>query len=104
MTNGFQEIRWQHLSVALLLIFLVRPLVGMLSFAACDMPKFEKFVISFFGIRGIGTIYYLAFAHNALNDFDMINDVWQVATCCIVISIVIHGISAKILMPKLEDK
>ncbi len=103
-TNGLGGIDWQHIAIAMALIFVLRPVVGMIAFAFCDIPKDEKFVISFFGIRGIGTIYYLAFAHNELSGFSQIDDVWYIATCCIIISIIVHGISAKILMPKLENQ
>jgi len=104
ITTGLDGLTWQHITIALALIFVLRPVVGMLSFSACEMPKLEKFVISFFGIRGIGTIYYLAFAHNAISDFGQIDDVWYVANCCIVISIIVHGIAAKLIMPRLEDR
>ena len=102
-TNGLEGLDWRHVTIATVLIFIIRPLSALISFLFYKNPKREKLVISFFGIRGVGTIYYLAFAHNELNNFSMIDDVWYVATCCIIISIVVHGIAAKIVMPKIEN-
>lgn len=102
-SNGIAELSWKHIAVAVLLIFLIRPLVGMISFSRFKASIFEKFIISFFGIRGIGTIYYLSFAQNQIKDFKNINELWLVASCCIIISIVVHGLAAKFLIPKLEE-
>src|SRR3546814_20706193 len=42
----------------------VRPAAGLLSLVGSKLPWREQLVISFFGIRGMGSIYYLAFALN----------------------------------------
>mgnify|MGYP006190436095 CR=1 FL=1 len=53
----------------------------------------ERLVISAFGIRGIGSIYYLAFALNE-TVFEQAAELWALVALVIVISIVAHGMTA----------
>ena len=82
---------WTILFTALT-ILVVRPFAGLISLAALELPWREKLVISFFGIRGVGTIYYLAFALNQAN-FPEAERLWSVAALVILVSIVLHGIT-----------
>jgi hypothetical protein len=52
---------WQAGVYTLLAILVVRPLCGWISLLGSKQPPGEAAVISFFGIRGLGTIYYLAY-------------------------------------------
>ena len=65
---------WPILGFAVIAIFLIRPLAGWLSFIGRPEPPDEKAIISFFGIRGIGSFYYLAFALSvdAFEETDML--------------------------------
>jgi NhaP-type Na+/H+ or K+/H+ antiporter len=49
-------------------------------------------VISVFGIRGLGTIYYLAYATGQAA-FDDANTLWATGLLIVLISIVVHGIA-----------
>ena len=82
---------WTILFTALT-ILVVRPFAGLISLAALELPWREKLVISFFGIRGVGTIYYLAFALNQAH-FPEAERLWSVAALVILVSIVLHGIT-----------
>ena len=75
-----------------LTILVVRPFAGLISLAALELPWREKLVISFFGIRGVGTIYYLAFALNQAH-FPEAERLWSVAAFVVLVSIVLHGIT-----------
>jgi NhaP-type Na+/H+ or K+/H+ antiporter len=63
ITSGalFEPVSWSVVLFALVTIFLIRPLVGWVSLAGSSLPNDEKTVISFFGIRGLGSAYYLAY-------------------------------------------
>jgi NhaP-type Na+/H+ or K+/H+ antiporter len=56
---------WSSISYALLAIFVVRPLAGWICLAGLARPPTERTVISFFGIRGLGSIYYLSYVSKA---------------------------------------
>ncbi len=88
--------------VALLAVFVIRPLAGVAGFIGFDgVPWRERLAISFFGVRGIGSIYYLAYALNA-TDFVGAEELWAVAAITIVISVVVHGIAGTPVMEKLD--
>ena len=83
---------WTGVLFAILTIFVVRPLAGWISLAATPPPTAERLAISFFGIRGIGTIYYLAYALGK-HPFEQTNLIWSTAAFIILISILLHGIT-----------
>lgn len=79
--------------IALVLVLLIRPLCGIIGLIGFNKIKWkERFAISFLGIRGIGSIYYLAYALNH-QDFEGSNRLWSLVILVIVISIFIHGIT-----------
>ena len=47
--------------VALAIVLVVRPLTGMIGFIGWRRPMREKLILAFFGIRGVGSFYYLAY-------------------------------------------
>ncbi|MXN89600.1 hypothetical protein GR160_00020 [Flavobacterium sp. Sd200] len=48
--------------LTVLFLLLVRPVSSYVSLWRCAIEKRQKFVISFFGIRGMGSLFYLSFA------------------------------------------
>ena len=83
--------------VALALLLVIRPLLGRLSLIGTHIKNSEKWALSFLGVRGIGSLYYLAYAHNRA-DFEGIEWVWGIVITTVVLSILIHGITAKPLL------
>ena len=53
---------WQFVLFGLASIFIIRPLCAYFSVIRSDLQKKEKFMISFFGIKGVGSLFYLSFA------------------------------------------
>lgn len=86
---------------ALVFVLLVRPLVGYLSLARSALPTRERWAISVFGIRGIGSFYYLAFAFNH-GRFDEQPRLWAIVTLVVLLSILIHGVSVSGAMQHLD--
>ena len=56
------HLTWGGFAVALGLVLLVRPLAGWLSLAGLDWDPRDRRAAAFYGIRGIGSLYYLAYA------------------------------------------
>lgn len=85
-----QELSWQSLTYAGLALFVVRPLCGWVSLFGSRQPISERGVISFFGIRGLGTIYYLAYGMSHAT-FEAPGQLWATASVTILLSILLHG-------------
>lgn len=88
-------------AAAMLLVVVVRPAAGYVGLLGRDEPWQERLAIAFFGIRGIGSLYYLAYAANHA-DFDAISEVWAIVTATILLSALLHGLTAMPTMRRLD--
>jgi len=82
------------------LVLIARPILGFMSLWKTGLSYKERFFISSFGIRGIGSVFYLTYAVKH-GDFENINSVYAIVALVILISIVLHGLTAKRLLRKL---
>lgn len=85
-------IDWRVLVVVVLAIAFVRPIIGWMSLIGTGHPPGETMIIAVFGIRGLGSIYYLAYATGQA-EFQSVQTVWATVLLIIVVSIVVHGIA-----------
>ena len=93
------------LGIALALVFVVRPLAGL---AVLALPGSggswpDRLRIAVFGVRGMGSIFYIAYAQTHA-DFADIDAVWRIGALVILLSIVLHGFGAAIWMPSGVDE
>lgn len=91
-TGGLADLTWQGAALGLLLLLVIRPLAGLVSFLPSDLPLVERVAISYFGIRGVGSLYYLAYAHNS-GQFPEIDAIWSIVNFTMLVSVILHGIS-----------
>ncbi|RYD81109.1 MAG: sodium:proton antiporter [Sphingobacteriales bacterium] len=84
-------------------VIVVRPVVSFISLLGNSTPLKEKFAISFFGIRGMGSIYYLAFAFGEAK-FKQQDALWAIVTFTILISVILHGLTAAPVMKRIGTK
>ncbi len=111
MTNGLlRNLPWQAALLTLLLLFVIRPLSGLVAMgfrsSTCRigdhvLTKGERLAISFFGVRGVGSLYYLAYATGEA-DFDETQLLWSTVAFTIGLSVLVHGITATPVMRRLE--
>lgn len=94
-------LRLADIGFALAFVLLVRPLAGALALVRSPLPGRERWMISFFGIRGVGSFYYLAFALNH-GRFDQHPRLWAIVTLVVLLSIALHGIFATGAMARLD--
>ena len=94
-----EPLTFSMIAVSLAIIFLVRPICGLIAFMGSDLPKHKKWVITFFGIRGIGSIYYLTYGIY-MADFAQSDELWAITIFIIVVSVIVHGVSAKPIMER----
>lgn len=85
--DGF---RWQVLVVVVVVVFLIRPLSGWIALAGSPLSGVERSAVAFFGIRGFGSVYYLAYALTE-TDIDGADTLWAIVALTILASIVVHG-------------
>lgn len=95
-----ENITWHSVIFSLLCIFLIRPASAWLSLYSAGLHRKERLAISFFGIKGIGSFFYLAFALQEA-EYREENLLWTIVSCVVLFSIVIHGITASYAMRKL---
>lgn len=80
-------------AVGLGIVLVIRPAAGLVSLIGAGLDHRVRRAISFFGIRGMGTVYYLAHAVTE-ERFPHALEVWAVAIFVVIASIVVHGITA----------
>lgn len=97
------SLTWAGAAIGLALIFVIRPLAGLLSESFSDLPFAGKCAIAFLGVRGMGSIYYLAYGQNH-GDFAQFNQLWAVASFTILVSIIVHGVVAGPLISYVERR
>jgi NhaP-type Na+/H+ or K+/H+ antiporter len=85
------------------IIFVIRPLSAKLSLVFHRQHWEEKAVIAFFGIRGLGSFYYLAFAFGHAQ-FDNVKVLWVTLCFTVLASIVLHGVSVTYVMRYLDRR
>jgi len=89
--------------IGLAFIFIIRPVMAFIPLIREKITFREKIAISFFGIRGIGSFYYLAFALTEAT-FAEEKELWSIAGFMVLLSIVVHGIAASPVMSYLDLK
>lgn len=84
-------------AIALALVFVIRPLFGWLSLAGADIRGRDRWVVAFYGVRGVGSVYYLAYAAGKVEFWDE-DRLWALVGLAILISTLLHGFTAGIVV------
>ncbi|WP_066723838.1 cation:proton antiporter [Sphingomonas pituitosa] len=92
---------WRDAALAATILLIVRPLAGLLGLWGYPADRGEKLTLAFFGIRGVGTIYYLAYGinHMAVGHAERL---WGVAGLVVLFSILLHGLTVTPIMRSLD--
>lgn len=86
------------IGLALLLFIVVRPLAVWLTTWRCEMPRARRLLIGWLGIRGIGSINYIAFAWVHGLQGSEAQQMVDMALTIVVCSVVLHGITVTPLL------
>ncbi|TFW06478.1 sodium:proton antiporter [Oxalobacteraceae bacterium OM1] len=84
--------------IGVLLLLVIRPLAAGLSLAGAPITRVQRRLMSWFGIRGIGSLYYLLFVLQYHWDPQLMQRFVPLVLTAVTVSIVAHGISATPLM------
>ena len=88
----------KNLADLVLLFFIIRPLAILGGLARTPLGNAEKGLIGWFGIRGIGSLYYLAYAVQQGLPQPRTDAVANTVLAAIAISVAMHGITVTPLM------
>ncbi len=94
----------QVLLIAGLTIFLVRPIATWISTIGDDLRPTTRLLLGWFGIRGVGSLYYLFYALNKGIPNDIGTQISWITLFTVAASVVIHGISTTPLMNWYEKR
>jgi NhaP-type Na+/H+ or K+/H+ antiporter len=97
----FGALSWPVVAVTVLILFVVRPVSGWISLAGHKITSGEKAAIAFFGIRGLGSFYYVAYALGQA-EFETPQIIWVTVCSVVLLSIVIHGVLVTPVMRHLD--
>jgi len=84
---------WQHAIVGFGLILVIRPLAGVVGLLGTNYSFRERALIAFYGVRGIGSIYYLGYAATHIEFIDEA-PLWALVSFTIFASTILHGLTA----------
>lgn len=89
-SGALSPLGWKEALVGIAIVSLVRPLTGLLSLLGSGLDRRQRWVAASFGIRGVGSVYYLAHA-GVVGDFAQIERLWAITIFVICLSLVVHG-------------
>lgn len=81
-----------------LFFILIRPVSVWIGLLGAPVSRDQRMLMSWFGIRGIGSIYYLMYAINHGLPFALAEPIVAITLATVTVSIVLHGISVTPLM------
>lgn len=105
LMNGILTLTdWKGIAFALSFVLIIRPLAGLIGLIGVKDGIRTKLAISFLGIRGIGSVFYLAWAFTQYNGFEQKNELYAITAYVILISIVVHGLTAPSIINYFVEK
>ncbi|MDQ0983058.1 sodium:proton antiporter [Streptomyces sp. V2I9] len=93
-SGGLAALTWRGAAVGVLLHLLIRPVTGLLAQLRGPGRPNERAAVAFFGIRGIGSLFYLAYAVGEGGFGPYEREMWAVVVFAVLISVVVHGVAA----------
>ena len=94
-------VSWIDVAVALVILLVIRPLTGLIGLAGLKADRGERLTLAFFGIRGVGSIYYLAYGLNHA-DVAGAERLWGLVGLVVLLSILLHGLTVTPIMRSLD--
>jgi NhaP-type Na+/H+ or K+/H+ antiporter len=86
---------WNAVALALFVFFVARPLAVWIGLLPSRSPRRLKLLMGWFGVRGIGSLYYLMYAiENGISQ-SLALQLIQFTLIVITLSILLHGITVK---------
>lgn len=112
LTRGLLEaLDWRGVAIGLGLVLVIRPLAAYLALSVRPVPvgepggltRAERGATAFFGVRGVGSVFYLAYAAGQVEAFGQ-DWLWSTVGFTVVASVLVHGVTAGPVMGLLERR
>ncbi|MGK5023302.1 cation:proton antiporter [Janthinobacterium sp. RB2R34] len=95
---------WRTFGMALFLILVARPVSVMLGLLGSDTGMRLRGMAAWFGVRGIGSVFYLCYAINHGLPEGLARELSNMTIVVVMVSIVVHGISVTPLLNRYWGK
>jgi NhaP-type Na+/H+ or K+/H+ antiporter len=95
-------LQWIDVGAAVVILLVVRPLTGLIGMLGHKADLTERLTLAFFGIRGVGSIYYLAYGLNHMENVGGGDRLWAIVGLIILLSILMHGVTVTPVMRMLD--
>jgi NhaP-type Na+/H+ or K+/H+ antiporter len=89
---------WPVAGFAVVVVVVVRPLSVLLGLPPSALPRGQRALAAWFGVRGVGSMFYLALAMEFGISGGAARELLSATLACIALSIALHGISSTPLM------
>lgn len=100
--GGLSALTWRGAVTACVLLLVIRPLSGWAGLLRSSLGSRERWVVAAYGVRGIGSLYYLAYALGQHGFAVPERELWAVVTFTVLASVVLHGITAGPVIARLD--
>jgi NhaP-type Na+/H+ or K+/H+ antiporter len=97
-------IPFQTVAFAFVLLGVIRPLAAAPFAVAFGMDRIQTALVSWFGIRGIGSLYYLFYAVGHGIPDNLSEPLINIVLCSIALSIVVHGVTVTPFMERYQQQ
>lgn len=94
-------LQWIDIFGALVILLVIRPLAGLIGLVGFPAARSEKLTLAFFGIRGVGSFYYLAYGLNHAS-LPVGERLWAIIGLVVLLSILLHGLTVTPIMRHLD--
>lgn len=92
---------WIEACAAAVILLVIRPAAGLIGLLGFKADMSEKLTLAFFGIRGVGSFYYLAYGLNHI-DVSSGERLWAVLGVVVLFSILMHGLTVTPVMRQVD--
>lgn len=103
VTSGLSELTWGTVLVALGLVLVIRPLTGWIAQLGLPAGPRERAVTAVFGLRGIGSLFYLSYALGHDDFAGLADELWALTAVTVALSVLLHGVSATPVIRRLDQ-
>ncbi|MDF1600873.1 cation:proton antiporter [Mesorhizobium sp. YIM 152430] len=96
-------LRTMDILAAVAILLVIRPATGLFGLAGSNATWSERLPLAFFGIRGVGSFYYLAYGlnHLSIQEGDRL---WAIVGVVVSFSIILHGTTVTPAMRWLDQR
>ncbi len=98
----YQHWDWRAVPLGLALFCVIRPGMALLLIGGRLIPAPQRLLLGWFGVRGIGSLYYLSYALNQELASGLSQTASDLVLSVVAMSIVLHGLTTQPLLDRYE--